>query len=178
MTTLPTDPVVVGTVRRAHGLEGELLVALDTDFPDAVFAGGRVLGVQGPGAPGLPRVLTVREGRPHRADWILRFEEITDRTLAERYRGLRLCTERSELVEPGEREYFLHDLEGMEVRLEDDTPVGRVGRVYEAAGAPYLGVRREEGGELLVPFIDAFVAEVEPEAGVIRIRPPAGLLEL
>lgn len=178
MATQPTDRVVVGTVRRAHGLAGELLVALDTDFPEAVFAEGRVLGVQGRGAAGLPKTLTVVEGRPHQADWILRFGEISDRTLAERYRGLQLWAERSELVEPSEGEYFLHDLEGLEVLLEDDSPVGRVDRVYEAAGCPYLGVRREEGGEVLVPFIEAFVQDVDTEAGVIRIRPPAGLLEL
>jgi 16S rRNA processing protein RimM len=153
-------------------------VALDTDFPAAVFAAGRVLGVQGRGASGLPGTLTVVDGRPHQADWIVRFAEISDRTLAERYHGLRLWTERSELVEPAEGEYFLHDLDGLEVLLEDGSPVGRVGRVYEAAGCPYLGVRRQEGGEVLVPFIGAFVLEVDTEAGVIRIRPPAGLLEL
>ncbi|MDP2480454.1 MAG: ribosome maturation factor RimM [Candidatus Palauibacterales bacterium] len=178
MAAQPTQRVVVGTVRRAHGLAGELLVALDTDFPDVVFTEGRVLGVEGPGATGLPRTLTLVGARTHRSDGILRFREIQDRTLAERYRGLRLWVERSELVEPSEGEYFLHDLEGMEVRLVDGSPVGRVGRVYEAAGSPYLGVRREEGGELLVPFIGVFVEDVDAEAGVIRIRPPAGLLEL
>lgn len=178
MATQPTDRVVVGTVRRAHGLAGELLVALDTDFPEAIFAAGRVLGIQGRGASGLPSTVTVLEGRPHQADWIVRFAEISDRTLADRYRGLQLWTERSALVEPAEGEYFLHELDGLEVVLEDGSPVGRVGRVYETAGCPYLGVRRQEGGEVLVPFIETFVRDVDTEAGVIRIRPPAGLLEL
>lgn len=179
MATERTERVVVGTVRRAHGLAGELLVALETDFPEEVFVSGRVLQVRGRGATGLPRSLTVLEARPHRADRILRFREIPDRTLAERYGGLELWLERSELAEPAEGEYFLHDLAGLEVRLaEDGSPVGRVARVYEAAGAPYLGVRRDERGEVLIPFIGAFVEDVDLESGVIRIRPPAGLLEL
>jgi 16S rRNA processing protein RimM len=178
MRTDATQRVVVGRVRRPHGLEGELLVALETDFPEAVFSEGRVLGVGGAVPAGLPDRLSLVRARPHRADWILQFREIGDRGLAERCGGLELWVERSELVEPGEGEYFLHDLEGMEVRLVDDSPVGRVAVVYQAAGCAYLGVRREEGRELLVPFIGAFVHEVDADAGVIRIRPPAGLLEL
>ncbi len=173
-----TQHVVVGTVRRPHGLEGELLVAPDTDFPGVVFAPERIFGVRGRHGVGLAPTLELTAARPHRSDWILAFREVRDRTLAERYRGVELWVERSELVAPGEGEYFLHDLGGMEVRLEDGSMVGRVETVYEAAGAAYLGVRRMEGGEVLVPFIGRFVQEVDRAAGVIRIRPPEGLLEL
>ncbi|HKK07261.1 MAG TPA: ribosome maturation factor RimM [Gemmatimonadota bacterium] len=173
----PAQEVVVGFVRRAHGIHGELLVALATDFPEDVFVEGRALGVRGRGAFGLPGRLTVAEGRPHKADWIVAFREIGDRTLAERFRGLELWLARSELVEPGEGEYFLHDLQGLEIRLEDGTEVGTVSSVYEAAGSPMLGVERP-GGEVLVPFVGRFVRDVDLEAGVITVRPPEGLLEL
>lgn len=173
----PGQEVVVGLVRKAHGIQGELLVASETDFPEEVFTEGRVLGVRGRDAFGLPDRITLAGARPHNSDWILAFEEIGDRTVAERYHGLELWVARSELVEPAEGEYFLHDLEDMDVRLEDGSSVGRVTVVYEAAGAPVLGVRGAKG-EVLVPFIAAFVKDVDLEAGVIRIRPPEGLLEL
>lgn len=173
----PAQEVVVGFVRRAHGIHGELLVAQATDFPGRVFAEGRVLGVRGTGAYGLPGRLTIAGARPHKADWILALREIHDRTLAERFRGLELWLARSELVEPAEGEYFLHDLQGLEVRLVDGAPVGRVTSVYEAAGSPILGVERP-GGEALVPFVGQFVRDVDLEAGVIVVRPPEGLLEL
>jgi len=176
-TTDPAQEVVVGLVRRPHGIRGELLIAVETDFPEEVFVEGRALGVRGRGAYGLPDRLTLTQARAHRADWILEVREIADRSLAERFRGLELWLARSELVEPGEGEYFLHDLEGMEVRLEDGDPVGPVTIVYEAAGSPVLGIERP-GGEVLVPFVEPFVRGVDLEGGVITIRPPEGLLEL
>lgn len=171
------EPVAVATVRRAHGLEGELLVHLETDHPEDVFARDRRLHVSGGGPVGLPGNLTLTSARPHGGGWVLGFAEIPDRTAAERYGGRHLFLQREELPDPGEDEFFLHELPGMQVRRENGTPVGRVDRVYETPGAPLLGVRAE-GKERLIPFRREFVAGVDRERSVIRIRPPAGLLEL
>lgn len=180
------DVFVVANVRNAHGLEGYLLVHLETDYPEDVFVEGRVFAVSGGGPVGTAARLTLETARPYTKGWLLKFREITDRTRAELYSGRRLALPRSELVEPAEDEYFLHDLAGMEVRTEDDAVVGRVEEVYEAPSAPLLGIRVESGGtesgeassEKLVPFRREFVAGVDAERGVIRIRPPAGLLEI
>lgn len=171
------EAVVVAIVRRAHGLEGELLVHLETDYPDDVFVERRILRVSGGGPVGVASELTLRSARPHAGGWVLGFEEIPDRTLAERYAGRHLSLAADELVERGEREYFLHELQGLEMRHVDGRAVGVVETVYEAPGAPLLAVR-SEGRERLVPFRGEFVEEVDVEEGVIRVRPPAGLLEL
>lgn len=171
------DPVTVATVRRAHGLEGELLVHLETDHPEEVFAEDRRFHVSGGGPIGLPGDLTLTSARPHGGGWVLGFAEIPDRSLAEMYGGRHLLLPPEELPDRGEDEFFLHELPGMQVRREDGTPVGRVGRVYEVPGAPLLGVQAE-GKERLIPFRREFVAGVDRERGVIRIHPPAGLLEL
>lgn len=172
------EAVHVAYVKKAHALDGELFVQLETDYPEELFVRERVFRVSGGGPIGLSADLTLTRGRPHKGGWILEFEEIGDRTLAERYKGRRLTVARDELVELGEGEYFLHDLYGLEVRSqEEDRPLGRVSTVHETAGRPLLVVEGDEG-QAMVPMVREFVREVDLEEGVIRVEPPAGLLEL
>lgn len=173
------EPVVVGYVRRAHGLEGELLVHPQTDYPEETFALERVFRVT-EGAPlGLPADLTLEQARPHGGGWILRFREIGDRTLAERYGGAHLAVDREHLLATESGEYFLHDLVDLAVTVAGaEEPLGRVEGVYDTPGRPILRVRDGEGEEVLVPFDRSVVSEVDLEAGVLRIAPPDGLLDL
>lgn len=165
-------------VKKAHALEGELFVLLETDYPHDVFVEGRVFRVSEGGPIGLAGDLTLVRGRPHSGGWILQFREIEDRTLAERYKGRRLTLAREELVELREDEFFQHDLEGLEVLGPAGERLGEVSHVYGTDGPGLLVVAAEDGGEHLVPFVAEIVEEVDMEAGTVRVRPPAGLLEL
>lgn len=168
------EEVVVAEVQRAHGLEGALVVRLQTDYPAETFVAERRFGVTEAG-PLLARELTLAAAQPHGSGWMLHFEELKDRTLAERYRGARLTLPREELVAPEESEFFLHDLVGLEVELPSGEVAGTIRDVYETAARPILGVGTEDG-ERLVPFDRAIVTEVDLEGGVVRVDPPEGLL--
>jgi len=177
MTSDERESVRVATVRRAHALQGELSVALTTDHPEHVFREGRLFRVSGGGPIGLAGQLTLARARPHSGGYILAFEEIADRTLAERYRGRHLSVRVEELAELGEGEYFFHDLIGLEVRGPGGERLGGVRGVYDTAAAPLLAVERD-GREALVPIVREIVDEVDLEERVVRIRPPEGLLDL
>lgn len=171
------EAVSVAYVKKAHALDGELFVQIETDYPDEVFVEERVFRVSGGGPIGLPGDLTLVRARPHAGGWILQFEEIGDRTLAERYKGRRLSLARDELVELGEDEFFLHDLDGIRVEGPGGERLGEVRAVYPTAGRPLLGIAAD-GEERLLPFVREFVEEVDLGEGVMRVRPPQGLLEL
>lgn len=180
--------IVVGLIRRPHGLRGEVHLQIETDFPERVFAAGRVLRLRpvggseldetGPVRPPYPQALTVESARPAARGWLAAFRELASREEAERVRGLTLAVGREELEEPEAGEYFLFELVGLEVRDDESGRViGCVEAVYEAAAHPLLGVRHG-GRERLIPFHPAVVRAVDRAAGAIRIHPPAGLLEL
>ena len=171
------ETVSVAYVKKAHALKGELFVQLETDYPHEMFVEGRVFRVSGGGPIGLAGDLTLEKARPHSGGFLLKFAEIGDRTLAERYEGRHLSLPFDELVEPGEHEYFLHDLEGVRVTGPGGEPLGEVSQIYPTGGRPLLGIVAD-GEERLVPFVRDIVEEVDLEEGVIRVRPPAGLLEL
>lgn len=177
-TRADQEKVVVGYVRRAHGIEGELLVHLETDYPRETFLVDRVFRITENAPIGLPADLTLERARPHGSSWILAFREIPDRTLAERYGGAHLTLERDELVEVGEAEYFLHDLVDLEVVDEESGErIGTVTGVYDTPGRPILAVETD-GDEALVPFERSFVTGVDLDEETLRIRLPEGLLEL
>ena len=64
------------------------------------------------------------------------------------------------------------------MRTIDGREIGVVAEVLHTAGGELLAVNREQGSELLVPFVGAIVTSVSLEDGVVEIDPPEGLLEL
>jgi len=171
------DLVIVGRVRKSHGIRGDLVVEAMTDDPDGVFARGRKL-VAGTvsGDPAKDRrELTVMSAQPFKGGFIVHFGEIDDRAIADTWRDRYLLVPASELEPLGEDEVYVHDLLGMRVELESGEAVGTVEQLYELPQGLTLDVRRGQG-TVLVPY-DRIVTSVDRDARVIRIDPPAGLLD-
>lgn len=174
------DLAIVGRVRKAHGIRGELVIEPLTDAPDAVFAPGRRLfagTVHGDPAPD-ERVLIVEESRPFKGGgWIVAFEGFLDRNEAERWRERYVLAPRADLDPIGENEVYIHDLLGLEVVLQSSGErVGEVTDVYEVPQGVMLDVRREKGS-VLVPFRPEVVQRVDLDARRVFIDPPEGLIE-
>jgi 16S rRNA processing protein RimM len=170
------EPVIVARIARAHGLEGGLVLRLETDYAETVFVPGRKLLVADPPV-NCPAELTVVEAAPHGRAWRLIVEELPDRTTAELYRGLFLSVAAAELEELAEDEYFFHDLVGLDVLDADAGPIGRVHEVYESPASVLLAVE-VEGKEKLIPFGPETVVQVDLEGGTVTVRLPTGLLEI
>jgi 16S rRNA processing protein RimM len=172
------DLVIVGRVRRPHGLHGELVIEIMTNEPDAVYASGRrVFGgtISGDADPDAPE-LTVTQTRPFKDGLLVRFREIDDRSSAELWNGRHLLVPEDELAPPAAGEVYLHELKGMTVELSSGEVVGTVSDVFEVPQGLLLDVARERG-TVLVPFSDDIITGVDRQRRVVRIDPPAGLLE-
>jgi 16S rRNA processing protein RimM len=172
------DLVIVGRVRRPHGVHGELLIELLTDAPDAVYASGRrVFGgsVEGDAGDDAP-TLTVAETRPFKDGLLIQFREIANRSEAETWNGRHLLVPEEELAPLTEGEVYQHELKGMTVELSSGEIVGTVTDVFEVPQGLLLDVAREHG-TVLVPFSSDVVIDVDRGRRVVRIDPPAGLLE-
>jgi len=174
------DLTIVGRVRRAHGIHGELVIEPLTDAPDAVFAAGRrVFAGTADGNPAPDkRELVVEESRPFKGGgWIVAFVGIADRNEAERWRERYLLAPVAELEPLAEGEVYLHDLPGLRVVLDGSGElVGEVTDVYELPHGVMLDVRRENGS-VLIPFRPEVVTKVDIGERRLVIAPPDGLLE-
>jgi 16S rRNA processing protein RimM len=172
------DHGIVGRVRNAHGIRGELVVEALTNAPDAVFASGRRLlaGTVGGGlAAGAPE-LFVQRSRPFKGGWIVAFDKITDRNQAELWRDRYLLLPADELTPPAEDEVFQHDLLGMRVERVTGEVVGAVSALYELPQGLMLEVG-EGRGAVLLPYRPEVILRVDVDARTIVVDPPVGLLD-
>jgi 16S rRNA processing protein RimM len=173
------DLAIVGRVRKAHGIHGELVIEPLTDAPDAVFAPGRRLiagTVDGDPAP-VERILVVEESRPFKGGWIVAFEGIVDRNEAELWRARYVLAPVSELRPIAEDEVYLHDLLGLAVVHErSGETIGEVTDFYELPQGVMLDVRRS-AGSVLIPFRAEVVRRVDLPARRLFVDLPEGLIE-
>ena len=170
---------IVGRVRRAHGIRGELVVEPVTDAPDAIFASGRrvFVGRVDGELPDESRALVVARTRDFKEGLLVMFEGLADRNEAERLRDRTLLVPVDELPPPDEDEVYFHDLIGRTARLADGTTIGEVVTLWELPQALTLEIRRAKGDTVLVPWLPNMVSEVDTEARVVTLTPPEGLLE-
>lgn len=152
----------VGRITKPHGVRGDVLVLLTSDRTSRLDAGSVLQTSRGP--------LTVRRASLHNDRWIVTFEELSDRTVAEGWRGVVLQAESIDDDGGDEDVYWVHELVGATVVLPDGTEVGEVAEV-EANPASDLLVL---ASGVLVPVV--FVVDQQP--GQVTIDPPAGLLDL
>lgn len=170
--------LIVGTVRKPHGIRGEVFVQLESDRPEHVFVPGRKLSVGAPdGVPGGGE-LTVERVRPFKGGILLKVEEHGERGVElDALRGCELLVRGDAIAPLEEGEVFSHDLVGARVAA-GEREVGVVTDVIDAPAGQLLEVRRPDGSAVLIPLIAEVVKRLDTAAGRVEIEPPAGLLEL
>jgi len=174
--------IIVGRVRKAHGIRGEVVVEVITDAPDAVFASGRRVfaGTATGDISPSRQELHVRSVRSFNEGILVGFDEVPERNAAELWRGRYLLLPADEVAPPAEDEVYLHELIGMRVELSGGQPVGTIEELYELPQGLALDVRLAEprdGETVLLLYDDQTIASVDKDARVIIVTPPDGLLE-
>ncbi len=167
--------IAVGQVVRAHGIRGEVTVAVRTDEPDVRFVPGAALATDPPERGPLTVVAT----RWHTGRLIVTFEGVRDRNAAEDLRGTVLVLDSAQIPAPADPdEFYDHQLIGLAVVTAAGVPVGEVTDVLHH-GQDLLVIRRASGpaADALVPFVSAIVTEVDVPSGRLVIDPPPGLLD-
>lgn len=164
--------VVVGRVGRPHGIRGEVTVEPRTDEPEVRFAPGSALLVAG-----SDDHLVVTRLHWHANRLLVTFEGVEDRTGAEALRGLLLEVDRPDDAAPDDPdEYYDSALIGCAVVLADGSPIGTLAEVAHLPGQDLLVVDRGSS-EVLIPFVEQMVPDVDLARRRIVIAPPPGLLD-
>ncbi|MGH3367480.1 MAG: ribosome maturation factor RimM [Nocardioidaceae bacterium] len=166
--------VVVGRIGRAHGVRGEVSVEIRTDEPDTRFAPGATLHAE----PAAAGPLTVVSTRPHGARLLVSFDQVADRSTAERLRGVLLTAPEERSDRPADpEEFYDRQLVGLRVRRDDGTDVGEVVDVRHGPAHDLLLVRRDAGGDVFVPFVAELVPDVDLETSTVVVVARPGLLD-
>jgi 16S rRNA processing protein RimM len=155
--------VVVGRLGAPHGVSGAVRVTSFTQPAENLFAYRPWL-ISDDGAF-LP--MEVEEVRLLGRHATVRLAGIRDREAAGRLRGRSIAVPRSALPVPEpDHEYYWHDLIGLRVVDRERGLLGTVSGLMETAAHDVLVV---DDGRTLIPFVAAFVHQVDLEAGEIRV---------
>lgn len=167
--------LVVGRLRKPHGLKGEFTVFPLTDRPEEVFRKGRSFRRMDLGGGVLGEV-EIEAARPYHREWLVKFRDAESRDELDGWRGQFLAAEASELAEPEAGEVYLHELAGFSVRDAEGTALGIVSGVYELPQGLMIEVQGPKR-EFLLPFRKEFVTGVDREARRLTVSVPEGLVE-
>lgn len=183
--------VVLAHLLRPQGRKGELLAELLTDFPEHL-AGRKGLFLLSPGASETaePRPVEILSswlpvGR-NRGRVVLQIAGIEDISSAETLSGLDLVVREEDRMPLEEGSAYVSDMVGCSL-LDNSVPIGVVTDVqFPTApdgtrlteGAPLLVVDGAEQGEILVPFVKAFLQQVDIPGRKIVMNLPAGLVDV
>ncbi|MCT9079730.1 ribosome maturation factor RimM [Streptomyces fulvoviolaceus] len=166
--------LVVARIGRAHGIKGEVTVEVRTDEPELRLGPGAVLMTD----PASTGPLTIETGRVHSGRLLLRFEGVRDRNGAEALRNTLLIAEVDPEVLPEEEdEYYDHQLMDLDVVTKEGAEVGRITEISHLPSQDLFIVERPDGSEVMIPFVEEIVIEIDLEEQRAVIDPPPGLID-
>jgi 16S rRNA processing protein RimM len=168
--------VVVGRLRKPHGLKGDCTLFPLTDDPASVFAPGRQIWVVSLNGDTVAGPLTVERSREYHREWLVKFAGVESRDALDPFRRHFLGVSADQLAPLGQDEVYLHELDGFSVRLPDDTPLGLVSAVYELPAGLMIEVQGPKR-EFLLPYKKEFVRNVDRAGRKLVVTPPEGLLD-
>jgi len=168
-----SERVVVGVVRRARGVHGELVVEPKTDVADRFSQLEQVYLV----TPEETRTVTIKNAREPKAGevWIT-LAEVTDREEARRLSGATLEIDLAHRPKLPKGIYYYDELEGLEVVDTGGRRIGRLRHVVPRGGQDVYAVDTESG-EVLVPAVPEIIKSVDLKKKTMVIDPPLGLIE-
>ncbi len=160
--------LIIGVIANVHGIRGELRVYPETndlgifETLSSVFIDDKE----------YKRSST----RFHKNMVLLKLEGIEDRTTAERLKGKEIRAKEEELPPLHPEEYYIYELIGSTVYDEKSQKVGELVDVLENKANDVFVVRTDEGKEILLPYIDECVLQVDQKNKKIVIKRMEGLL--
>lgn len=166
------DLLKVGVITTTHGVRGEVKVYPTTDEPERFLGLDYVLLDTGREL----RKLEIKNVKFFKNLVILKFKGVDNINDIEKYKGRDLWIPREEGQELEEDEYYIADLLGMSVVLEDGQEFGTLKDVMETGANDVYIIDSAEHGEVLLPAIKECILDVDLEKNVMTIHLMKGLI--
>ena len=165
------EPVylVVGFLRRAHGVRGEMIMDLHTDFPER-FQSGRELVIGEDRRP-----MTLSSVRPHAKGMLVKFNGVETPEAAGQFRNQWVYVKATDVPDLPEGKLYQHELFGFHVIDENGDSLGELIEILETGANNVYVVRDDKGKELLLPAIPSVILELDEERRVMRVHLLEGL---
>jgi len=162
------EPVflVLGLLRRAHGLHGDVIMDVYTDFPERLTPQKTVLVGEN------HRPLVIEAVRSKGKELLIRFEGYDNPESTADLRNQRVYISAQEIPGLPEGKYYYHQLINLRVVKEDGTEIGTVEDILETGANDVYVVKTSAGEEIMIPAVDEFVLAVDLEKRIMTVSLP------
>jgi 16S rRNA processing protein RimM len=164
------DFLVVGKLGRPHGVHGEIVMEVYSDFPERIQP-GVVFYI---GQEHQRQVLLTR--RPHSRGLLVKFEGFQDRDQAAFLRNQLVYVSTADRPHLAQGEYYHHQLIGLQVFDDSGQMLGHVDRILETGANDVCVILNSAGKEILIPAIDPVILDIDLESKILRVHLLEGLL--
>jgi 16S rRNA processing protein RimM len=164
----------VGKIVNTHGIKGEVRIISRTDFPEERYKVGNTLHIFI--ADKEPIEVTVQSHRTHKNFDLVTFEGYDNVNDVEKFKDSLVKVNESQLGELEEGEYYFHEIIGCTVVTEEGEELGAIKEILTPGANDVWVVKGAKGKEILIPFIDDIVKEIDIEVKRITIHLMEGLI--
>ncbi|MGZ9224453.1 MAG: ribosome maturation factor RimM [Anaerolineales bacterium] len=165
------EPVylTVGFLRRPHGVHGEIILDLHTDFPERLKSGRKLFLGEG------RKPMTLVSARPHAKGMLIQFKGVETPEDVGQFRNQWVYVQASDVPPLPGGQLYQHELFGFSVVDESDNLLGELVEILETGANDVYVVRDANGREILLPAIPSVILDLDPAGRLIRVHLLEGL---
>jgi 16S rRNA processing protein RimM len=162
--------LAIGYLRRPHGINGELIMDLHTDFPERIKGGRKVYVGE------KHESLTIDTARDHAGGMLVKLRGYDTPEAAGRFRNQWVYVKSTEVPALPQGQVYKHELVGLTVTTDTSETLGVLDEIIETGANDVYVVKKEEGGEILLPAIPDVILEVNMNERVMKVHLIDGLV--
>ena len=163
--------IKIGVIQKPFGIKGEVKVKALTDSIKERFALGKKIEVVFERSSFEYEIESVRT---HQGSLLVKFKGLNTLNDVEHFHQGILQINKSDMEELEEDEFYFSDIIGYTVLVDEET-IGTITEVMDLPAHEVLRVKTDEK-DVLIPFVDAFIKEVDTDNEIIRVIGMEGLL--
>tara|TARA_E500000178_G_C16875137_1_gene686299 strand:+ start:112 stop:615 length:504 start_codon:yes stop_codon:yes gene_type:complete len=148
------DLILVGAISVAKGLKGEVLIKYFAQNP-SVFKNYSYIFI-GP----LRAKYSIDRCTSQKENISVTFNEINDRTEAEKLKGQEIFIEKTQLKDLNEDEWYHQDLIGLKVETLEGKKLGIIKAIYNFGAGDILEIKLTNNKIEMIPFNKDFVLDI------------------
>ena len=162
--------LAIGFLRRPHGISGEIIMDLHTDFPERIKPGRKVYVGEN------YDTLTIDTVRSHGNGMLVRLRGVDTPEGAGRFRNQWIYVKSTEVPALPEGQIYKHQLVGITVTADTGETLGVLNEIIETGANDVYVVKKESGGEILLPAIPDVILETDMNDRVMKVHLIDGLV--
>jgi 16S rRNA processing protein RimM len=163
--------LAIGFLRRPHGVGGEIIMDLHTDFPERIKPGKKIyIGEKREAA-------TIAAVREHGVGALIKLRGYDAPESVGRFRNQWVYVRAKEVPPLPDGQYYKYELVDLDVVEDNGNALGKLVEILETGANDVYIVRDQSGREILLPAIPSVILNVDMESRKVTVHLIDGLVD-